>query len=94
MEIRVIELRKAEGTGKVRGFATVEIAFEGCGAITIRDFKILNGGNGPFVVSPQISWWDGKSQTKMYREICVLPKELKAKVSGAILAQYEQEEII
>ncbi len=89
MEIRVIELRRLDGSTKTKGFASVAITLE-FGVVTIREWKILDHGNGLLVIPPQVSWWDVKTQTKTYREIIILPREIKAKVTEVILAEYNK----
>ncbi len=80
--IHVLEIRLLPGNKATRAFADVVID-----AITVRDFRILQGDGRPYVKAPFQTYKNpaGKIQ---YRQIIDLPGEVRGQVDTAILSAF------
>lgn len=82
MDVEVVDIRKANGEGKLKGFANVK--FGGC--LIIRGFCVMDGINGTFVKVPGKPGKDGR-----WFDSIAIDEFLKREVESKVLEAYERE---
>jgi len=79
--IQVSRIYRFEGESKLKAFADVSLA-----GIVIKGFSVVDGSNGLFVSMPRHQSKDGK----WYNTVWPSTKELKQKLSEAVLTAYKE----
>lgn len=81
LEIKVHKLFKLNGPAALKAFASITVN----DAILIKGFKVIDGGNGPFVSMPQEQ---GKDK-KWYDSVRCLHPEIKQQITDEIMGAYK-----
>ena len=82
MEVEVIDIRKANGDGKLKAFANVKFG----GSLIVRGFTVMDGSNGIFVKVPGKPSKDGR-----WFDSISIDDFLKPEVETKILEAYDKE---
>ena len=82
MEVEVMDIRKANGDGKLKAFANVKFG----GSLIIRGFSVMDGTKGTFVKVPSRLAKDGR-----WMDTVSIDDFLKQEVEDKVLEAYEKE---
>ena len=82
MEVEVMDIRKANGEGKLKAFANVKFG----GSLIVRGFSVMDGVKGIFVKVPSRLTKDGR-----WLETISIDDFLKQEVEDKVLEAYEKE---
>jgi len=79
--IQVSRIYRLDGESKLKAFADVSLA-----GVVIKGFSVVDGSNGLFVSMPRHQGKDGK----WYNTVWPSTKELKQRLSEAVLTAYKE----
>ena len=82
MEVEVVDIRKANGDGKLKAFANVKFG----GSLIVRGFSVMDGSRGVFVKVPSKATKDGR-----WLDTVAIDDFLKPEVESKVLEAYERE---
>ncbi len=80
--VKVVEIRKTRKPGPLRAFADIEI-----GDVVIKDFRVMQDNGRPYVKAPFSTYRDKDGEMK-FRQIVILPDELRGRIDNLILSEY------
>ncbi|MBQ3422522.1 MAG: SpoVG family protein [Romboutsia sp.] len=81
LEITRVKIRKQDGEGKLKGFATVTFN----GVLMVHGIKIVEGEKGLFVAMPS-----RKAKEKFVDTVHPISREFKEVLDAAILEEYNK----
>ena len=82
VDVRVYPVQNDRGSGNTLAFASATIG----GCFAIKDIRVMNGKNGPFVAMPCVKGRDGK-----FYDLCFpVTKEMREALHGAVLGEYQR----
>ncbi len=82
MEVEVVDIRKANGEGKLKAFANVKFG----GSLIVRGFSVMDGTRGIFVKVPSKATKDGR-----WIDTVAIDDFLKQDVETKVLEAYDRE---
>ena len=82
MEVEVVDIRKANGDGKLKAFASVKFG----GNLIVRGFSVLDGSKGVFVKVPAKVTKDGR-----WLDTIAIDDFLRPEVESKIMEAFDRE---
>ena len=82
VDVKVYPVRNDKRFSNILAYASATVG----GCVAIKDIRVLDGKNGPFVAMPCVTGKDGK-----FHDICFpVTKEMREALHGAVLGEYQR----